>query len=155
MTAPGAAAPGRVCAAERAAMRHAAGYNCAQAVACAFAEDVGVDERLLFRAMEGFGLGMGGRAGTCGAVSGAVAVVGLAASDGCLERPRSKGTSYRLAREVSRRFAEQAGSLVCDELKGGLTGQVLLACPLCVRLAASIAEDVVFGGAGDGTNEKG
>lgn len=129
--------------AEVAAARHASGYNCAQAVACAFADDVGVDERTLFRAMEGFGLGMGGRQGTCGAVSGAVAVVGLLTSDGALEGSRSKGRSYRLSREIARRFRDEAGSLVCDELKGGLTGEVLLPCPQCVRLAASIAEDVL------------
>ena len=31
------------------------GYNCAQAVACAYADDLGIDEELLFRLTEGFG----------------------------------------------------------------------------------------------------
>ena len=47
-------------------------FNCCQAVACAFAEEVGVSEEVLFKAGEGFGLGMGGMEGTCGALSGAI-----------------------------------------------------------------------------------
>ena len=35
-------------------------FNCCQAVACAFAREVGVSEEVLFKAGEGFGLGMGG-----------------------------------------------------------------------------------------------
>lgn len=35
------------------------GYNCAQAVACAFAEEAGVDKATVFRIAEGFGSGMG------------------------------------------------------------------------------------------------
>lgn len=35
-------------------------FNCCQAVACAFAGEVGVSEEVLFKAGEGFGLGMGG-----------------------------------------------------------------------------------------------
>ena len=34
---------------EEAVMKHSSGYNCAQAVACAFADKIGVDEQELFR----------------------------------------------------------------------------------------------------------
>ena len=44
--------------AEKAAELHRSGYNCAQAVACALSGEVGADEELCFRLMEGFGLGM-------------------------------------------------------------------------------------------------
>lgn len=54
---------------EKAIELHDRGCNCAQAVACAFAEEIGVPEETLFAAAEGFGLGMGGMEGTCGAVS--------------------------------------------------------------------------------------
>ena len=57
---------------ELAIAKHDIKFNCAQAVACAFAEEVGVDEKVLFTAAEGFGLGMGGTEGTCGALSGAI-----------------------------------------------------------------------------------
>ena len=52
-------------------------FNCAQAVACAFAKEVGADEKTLFRAAEGLGLGMGGMEGTCGALSGAILLAGM------------------------------------------------------------------------------
>ena len=52
------------------------GYNCAQAVACAFCEELGRDEKEVFEMMEAFGFGMG-TMGTCGAVSGMAAVVGM------------------------------------------------------------------------------
>ena len=62
---------------EKAIELHDKGFNCAQAVACAFAEETGIPEEILFAACEGFGLGMGGMAATCGAVSGAVMLAGL------------------------------------------------------------------------------
>ena len=38
---------------------HSKGYNCAQAVACAYCDLVGVSEDEIFRMTEGYGLGMG------------------------------------------------------------------------------------------------
>ena len=40
---------------EKALENHGKGYNCCQAVACAYADLVGVDENLIFAAGEGFG----------------------------------------------------------------------------------------------------
>ena len=53
-------------------VRHDKGYNCAQAVACTYCDLFGYKEEDVFRMTEGFGLGMGCMAGTCGALSGAV-----------------------------------------------------------------------------------
>lgn len=61
---------------------HKKGYNCAQAVACAYCDLVGVDEDTMFKMAEGFGAGMGGMEGTCGAVSGAVLLAGMHNSHG-------------------------------------------------------------------------
>ena len=52
-------------------------YNCAQGVLAAFAEDLGIDEETAFRMGAHFGSGM--RMGSvCGAVTGALMVLGLA-----------------------------------------------------------------------------
>ena len=75
---------------KEAAERHERGYNCAQAVACCYSEEMGIDEQTVFELTEGFGLGMGGMEGTCGAVSGAVAVLGRMNSTGNLAKPDSK-----------------------------------------------------------------
>lgn len=118
-------------------------FNCAQAVACSFCKELGVPEETLFKAGEGFGLGMGGMQCTCGAVSGAVMAAGFKNSDGNLASPATKADTYKLSREIARQFKEQNGSLVCEELKGVTTGTVLRSCPDCIRDAVAIAQDVL------------
>lgn len=118
-------------------------YNCAQAVACAFAEEVDMDTETIFRMMEGFGLGMGGTQGTCGAISGAVALAGLKNSDGNLDDPKTKAATYQLSREIVAKFeAKNKGSL-CKDLKGVETGAPLRSCPDCIMDAVEIVEEVL------------
>ena len=73
-------------------VRHDKGYNCAQAVACTYCDLFGYKEEDVFRMTEGFGLGMGCMAGTCGALSGAVLLAGLKNSDGQIDAPKTKGS---------------------------------------------------------------
>ena len=40
---------------EKAEQNHQKGYNCAQAVACAFSEEMGIDESTIFMMMVGHG----------------------------------------------------------------------------------------------------
>lgn len=124
--------------------RHDIGYNCAQAVACTYCDLAGVDEEMMFRITEAFGAGMGGMEGTCGAVSGAVALAGMKASTGNLEKPNSKKDSYKLSKEILKQFKEQNGSVICKELKGVGTGTPLRSCQDCIKDAAAIAERVLF-----------
>ena len=53
------------------------GYNCAQAVVAAFAEDLGIDLETARALGAGFGAGMGTMGATCGALCGAQIVLGL------------------------------------------------------------------------------
>lgn len=128
---------------EQAIAYHDMKFNCAQAVACSFHKDLNVDEETLFKACEGFGLGMGSMCATCGAISGAVMAAGFINSDGNLETPKTKADTYKLSREIVNRFIEKNGSSVCKELKGVETGQVLRSCPGCIMDAVEIAEDVL------------
>ena len=130
---------------DEAAKRHQKGYNCAQAVACTYSDLVGVDEEIMFKMTEALGAGMGCMEGTCGAVSGACVLAGMAASTGNLDSPDSKGSSYKLSKEILKEFAGQNGSVTCKTLKGIETGKVLRSCPDCVRDGAKIAEQVLFG----------
>ena len=123
---------------------HDRGFNCAQEVACAYCDKAGIDEKTMFQLTEGFGLGMGGMQGTCGALSGACVICGLANSCADLEAPTSKAATYKVSRELVRRFAEVSGATRCADLKGVETGQVLCSCPQCIENAARILEDVVF-----------
>ena len=130
---------------EETVKRHDIGYNCAQAVACTYCDLVGVEEEMMFRIIEAFGAGQGGLEGTCGALSGACALAGMKASTGNLEKPNSKAVSHQLAKEILKRFKDQNGSVVCKEIKGVGTGKVLRSCNDCIKDAAAIAEQVLFG----------
>ena len=123
---------------------HKKGYNCCQAVACAYCDLVGMDEATLFRAAEAFGAGMGGMETTCGAVSGAVLLAGLKNSGGDLENPRTKGGSYRLSKQIVEEFQKKNTTVVCKELKGVETKQARRSCDGCIEDAAAIAERILF-----------
>ena len=123
---------------------HKKGYNCSQSVACAFCDLVGVDEDLMFRMMEAYGLGMGNMQGTCGALSGAIAVLGMKNSTGC-QQIGSKKDSYAKAKVMMEKFAEMNQSVLCKDIKGMTGGPVLRTCDGCIedaaRLIAAYLED--------------
>ena len=118
-------------------------FNCCQAVACAFAQEVGVDVPTLFKAGEGFGAGMGCMNGTCGALSGAMLLAGFKNSDGNIDAPATKADTYKLSRELFARFEEKCGSTICRELKGLDTGKVLCTCPDCIMNGVEVVEEVL------------
>ena len=128
---------------EKAIELHDRRFNCCQAVACAFAEEVGMDEATLFRAGEGFGLGMGGMDCTCGALSGAVMLAGIKNSDGNVDAPATKAATYALSKEMVKRFKEKTGGIVCRELKGVDTGVMLCSCPDCIKCGVEVVEEVL------------
>lgn len=130
---------------EKTIERHNKGYNCAQAVACTYCDLVGMDEESMFKATEALGLGMGGMEGTCGAVTAACVIAGAKNSTVEMGGPGSKGATYKMSKEIVRRFKEESGSVICKELKGVETGTPAKACPDCVKDAARILEEVVFG----------
>ena len=65
-------------------------------------------------------------------------------SCGDLDKPVSKGATYKVSREISDRFLEETGSLTCRDIKGVDTGKILKSCPDCVKDAARILEEVCF-----------
>ena len=99
--------------AERAKALFLEGYNCAQAVVLAFAEDAGLDESVAKAFSRPLGGGMGRLRQTCGAVSGA------AVASGVLFPELTKPEAYALVQEIARRFAEKNGSFNCGELLRG------------------------------------
>lgn len=127
----------------QAAAYHERGFNCAQAVVCTLAPALGFDTDTAFRLTEGFGAGMGGMTETCGAISGAVAILSLVNSEG-MENPTTKGRSYQLSREAAARFKAKNTSTVCRELKGiGSDHGPLRSCPGCIDDAIEIAIELL------------
>ena len=120
---------------------HNKGYNCAQAVACAYCDLFNADEKEVFRMMEAYGLGMGDMKCTCGAVSGMVTLAGLKNSDSNLEAPKTKGSTYKIAKELTAAFRDKVGSVICADIKGVETGEPLRSCNGCIEDAARIVEE--------------
>jgi C_GCAxxG_C_C family probable redox protein len=100
---------------EKAVATFMQGYNCAQATAAAFAEPVGLDEKTIMRLMAGFGAGMGGLRGMCGAVSAMVFVAGATGSYDPSDRTAKKALYDRVKRMVGE-FTQRHGTTDCAEL---------------------------------------
>lgn len=130
--------------AEQAVGLQSKGYNCAQSVACVFADEVGVSKDFLFRATEGFGSGAGTMEGICGALTAAIMIAGLKNSTADLDRPNSKASTMALSRQLMAEFKKNVGALYCREIKGVDTGKVLCACPDCVRQGVRLTERTVL-----------
>ncbi|MCJ7854704.1 C-GCAxxG-C-C family protein [Lachnospiraceae bacterium NSJ-143] len=126
---------------EKAAENHKSGYNCAQALACAYSQAVGMDEKTVYQLTSGLGVGMGSMEGSCGAVAAAVMIAGMKAQQAGL----SKRESFRLCSQISKEFINRNKSLVCKELKGTQTGNILRDCHGCVIDAAEILEEAING----------
>ena len=123
--------------AELALEKQKQGYNCAQAVLCAFADVLNIPEDQLFRISEAFGGGMGGTQGMCGAVSSMVALSGLFLSGGIENLPETtKAKSYAAAASLMREFEEKIGTTECGRIKS----EGLRSCPGCVEDAVRIVE---------------
>ncbi len=103
---------------KRASDTFAQGYSCSQAVLSSRCEQYGLDQKTALTIAAVFGGGMGRTAGTCGAVTGAIAIIGLhAGSDRAGDRAAKENT-YRIVREFMARFEEEFGSVNCRELLG-------------------------------------
>ncbi|MCQ4635678.1 C-GCAxxG-C-C family protein [Anaerovorax odorimutans] len=126
----------------KAVENHRKGYNCAQAVVCAYCDLMGVDEKEAFKMSEAFGFGMG-TMGTCGAVSAMAVLTGMKLSDGNLDKPATKKQCYKAMKEMIKKFEEKNKSVICAELKGINGGNVLRSCDGCVEDAARIVEEVL------------
>ncbi len=117
---------------------HEKGFNCAQSVALPFCEELGMPRQAAMKALEGFGAGMGDRMQTCGALSGAVFVAGLKHSDGNLDSPASKATTYAICGKLCQAFKEKSGSTVCKEIKE----KNHVSCNECISFGVKLAEEL-------------
>lgn len=126
---------------EKAIQLHHKGYNCAQAVVCAYCDLLGLSEEDAYRAAEGFGFGMGGSGEVCGAVSGMALVAGLTNSSGELEGPRTKAQTYKIVKELTKAFQDKNTSVLCRDLLGGPGKPKLRSCDGCVEDAVIILEE--------------
>ncbi len=108
-------------------------YNCAQAVACAYADEVGMEHATLEKLAAAFGTGMGSMEATCGALIGAGLIVGAVSSD--------RLSAMKNMRGIVSAFQAKNGATVCKLLKGVESGVPLRGCDGCVEDSARLLQD--------------
>lgn len=130
------------------------GYNCSQAVFCAFCDVTGLDMDAAARMASSFGGGLGRLREVCGAVSGAALALGILRGYSDPGDYDAKKAHYARVQEFARRFREANGAIVCRELLGGAqAGSAPEArsdafyrkrpCPNLVVSAAEILDDML------------
>ena len=130
---------------ELASQLHSNNYNCAQSVACVFADEVNIPKEVLFKATEGFGAGVGTMEGICGALSGAVMIAGLKNSTANLEKPDSKASTMKISKQLITNFKDRVGSITCREIKGNNSEhKVLCSCDDCIKHGVKLVEEFVM-----------
>ena len=106
--------------ADRARELFLSGYNCAQAVLCAFEDLTGLNADTAARTASSFGGGMGRLREVCGTVSGALLALGIICGYSDPLDPEAKKRHYHRVQDFARRFRERCGSIVCRELLSGV-----------------------------------
>ncbi|MFZ1127265.1 C-GCAxxG-C-C family protein [Methanoregula sp.] len=104
--------------ADDAAAIFSGGYSCSQAVAAAFAEDFGIGRATVLRLSCGFGGGMAHTGNTCGAVTGALMVIGMKYGRTEIDDLASKEKTYAVANTFITEFLRRNNSIGCTDLIG-------------------------------------
>lgn len=94
------------------------GYNCSQAVFTAYADLFGIEKETALKLSAGLGGGCGRQRELCGAVSGAVMIIGLKFGATDAADREGKKLCYEKVREFSDEFRKTNPSIVCRELLG-------------------------------------
>ena len=92
------------------------GYNCAQAVAAAFSQELGLTETQAAKMVSAFGGGMGRMREVCGAVSGMLFVLGSLYGYDSPGDDAGKKQLYGEVQELAGKFREENGSIICREI---------------------------------------
>lgn len=94
------------------------GYNCAQSVFLAFAEDFGFDSETALKLSSSFGGGMGRLREVCGAVSSMFAIAGLKAGYTEPNNDEIKAEHYARIQKLAEEFKSKHGTIICRDLLG-------------------------------------
>ena len=92
------------------------GYNCSQAVVCAFTDLTGLDEATAARLSSSFGGGLGRMREVCGAVSGMAMILGLAGKADNPADHAARTENYAAVQDCANTFKEKFGSIICADL---------------------------------------
>jgi C_GCAxxG_C_C family probable redox protein len=131
------------------------GYNCAQAIIKAYANDVGMKEDDAVRMVSSLGGGVGRNGQICGAVSGAALIIGMKFGSTDPANFTAKEKAYNKTNELLEKFGAENKSVLCKELipydmknpeelkKAREAGVFVKQCPLYVSSAGRILESIL------------
>ncbi len=131
------------------------GFNCSQAILSTYGGEFGLERETALKAGAALGAGMGCLGEVCGAVTGALIVLGLKHGHTEAKDKVTKAKTYDRVRDFADRFRSRHGALCCRELLGcdlataeGMAtarqkGLFTELCPRLVRTAAEILDDVL------------
>jgi C_GCAxxG_C_C family probable redox protein len=105
---------------EEALLLFSEGFNCSQSVFTVFGKEFGLKEENCLKIACPFGGGMGRRQLTCGAVTGALLVLGLKFGMTKSEDTASKIVTYGKTNDFFAEFKKRNSSICCRELLQGL-----------------------------------
>jgi C_GCAxxG_C_C family probable redox protein len=131
------------------------GFSCSQAVVAAFSDSFGLEKTVALKISQALGGGLARMGLTCGAVTGALLVIGLKYGRTRPDDDAAKEKTYALAHEFIARFRARYGTIVCRELIGSdlstqkghneaqARGVFESICPNLVGIAAEILEQIL------------
>lgn len=130
------------------------GYNCAQSVAIAFADELGLPKDTIAKMVSGFGGGFSRLREICGAISGMVFVANMLYGYSEPMNNEIKSIHYARIRDLINRFKTEVGAIRCmDILKNPEIGgnpeprtpeyYKKRACPKLCELAENILRDYI------------
>jgi len=106
--------------AEKAKAYFEQGYNCAQAVTLAFADEMGLKPEEAAKLASSFGGGFGRLREVCGCVSGMALAAGAIYGYSDPKAKEEKAEHYALVQKLAGEFKERNGSIICRELLDGI-----------------------------------
>ncbi|MBQ2695719.1 MAG: C_GCAxxG_C_C family protein [Clostridia bacterium] len=121
---------------------HKEGCNCAQAVLLAFAEDFDLSLEDAAKIALPFGGGMA-RGETCGALTGALMVLGLTESGSVPPTPEDKVKNREKTKKLAETFEEKYKTTLCREILATPEGKGKALCNDLVGYMASQLENLL------------
>lgn len=131
------------------------GHSCSQAILASFAPRYDLDRVTALKLAGPFGGGLGRQGLNCGAISGALMVIGLHGGRTDPEDDETRDRNDALVVEFMDRYRNQHGAIMCNELTGvDMSNPVARAvgkedgvydrvCPNLVRFAATLVQELI------------
>ncbi len=103
---------------EEAVQSYVRGFSCSQALLSAFAPHLGLDKSTALKLAAGFGGGLARQGKTCGAVTGAMLVLGLRYGSTSVNDREAKELTYSKIQELNQLVINRFKSVECNRITG-------------------------------------